>query len=259
ETLMDYVTVKAGHFEINYGDAHFRRSDHGQAIFNPFVGNLIMDAFTTQIGGEVYLRSRGFMAMGGVTGGEIRGQTTRPDDRSPAYLMKLGYDGQVTEDLRVRLTGSHIRQRSAANNTLYAGDRAGSRYYNVLENTASSESANFSSGLINPGFRDKVSATMFNPFVKFHGLELFGVIEQASGRAHNETAQRDVEQYAIDAIYRFLPDERLYVGGRYNTVNAELQGIAGDVNVDRTALAAGWFITPNLLLKGEYVRQQYND
>jgi hypothetical protein len=31
------------------------------------------------------------------------------------------------------------------------------------------------------------------------------------------------------------------------------------VNVDRTALAAGWFVTRNVLLKGEYVVQNYKD
>lgn len=51
--LMEYATIRVGHFEINYGDAHFRRSDNGSAMFNPFVGNYIMDAFTTEIGGEV--------------------------------------------------------------------------------------------------------------------------------------------------------------------------------------------------------------
>ena len=29
DQIMEYVTVKLGHFEINYGDAHFRRSDNG--------------------------------------------------------------------------------------------------------------------------------------------------------------------------------------------------------------------------------------
>src|SRR5687767_15251476 len=69
--LMAFVTIKAGHFEVNYGDAHFRRSDNGNAMYNPFVGNLIMDAFTTEIGGEVYVRMGPFMAMGGLTGGEV--------------------------------------------------------------------------------------------------------------------------------------------------------------------------------------------
>ena len=57
KALMEIVTVRVGHLEINYGDAHFRRSDNGNAIYNPFVGNYIMDAFTTEIGGEVYLKA----------------------------------------------------------------------------------------------------------------------------------------------------------------------------------------------------------
>jgi hypothetical protein len=31
------------------------------------------------------------------------------------------------------------------------------------------------------------------------------------------------------------------------------------VKVERTALAAGWFITPNILMKAEYVTQKYRD
>ncbi|HWP99268.1 MAG TPA: hypothetical protein VNK92_02235, partial [Vicinamibacterales bacterium] len=104
--LMRYVTVKVGHFEINYGDAHFRRSDNGNAIYNPFVGNYLLDAFTTEIGAEVYVRASGFLAMGGVTGGEIRGTVLSPDRRAAAYIGKLGIDRQVTPDVRVRVTGS---------------------------------------------------------------------------------------------------------------------------------------------------------
>src|SRR5476651_2112567 len=31
DQLMQYVTLKVGHFEINYGDQHFRRTDNGQS------------------------------------------------------------------------------------------------------------------------------------------------------------------------------------------------------------------------------------
>jgi hypothetical protein len=257
--VMKYVTLRAGHFEINYGDAHFRRTDNGNAMYNPFVGNHIMDAFTTEIGTEVYLRTRGLMAMAAVTGGEIKGQVTRPDDRAPSYIGKLGVDRQLSPDLRVRLTGSAYTTARSVNNTLYGGDRAGSRYYMVMENTLASEAAQFTSGHINPGFRSKVTAYQVNPFVKFGGLELFGVLEQAEGKAANEAAPRRWKQYAADAVYRFLPGEQLFVGGRYNTVNGALAGSGAEVSVDRVQLGAGWFVTPNVLLKGEYVTQKYND
>src|SRR4029079_125326 len=69
KALMEIVTVRVGDMEINYGDAHFRRSDNGNALYNPFVGNYLLDAFTTQVGGEVYLKAAGIVAMGGLTAG----------------------------------------------------------------------------------------------------------------------------------------------------------------------------------------------
>jgi hypothetical protein len=38
-----------------------------------------------------------------------------------------------------------------------------------------------------------------------------------------------------------------------------LQGITNDVGADRKAFAAGWYITPLVMLKGEYVNQKYVD
>ncbi len=259
ENLMKYATVKFGHFEINYGDAHFRRTDNGNAMHNPFVGNYIMDAFTTEIGAEVYLRARGLMAMASVTGGEIRGNVTSPDDRGPSFIGKLGFDRQMTQDLRIRLTGSAYTSGKSPGNTLYGGDRAGSRYYYVMENTKATESAQATSGLINPGFRYKVNAFVVNPFVKFRGLELFGLAERAKGRAKTETSDRTWNQYAGDAVLRLLPGEKLFVGARFNTAEGKLAGMANDVKVSRTAFGGGWFITPNILMKTELVTQKYSN
>ena len=216
-----------------------------------------MDAFTTEIGAEGYLKIGSGIAMAAVTGGEIRGTVLTPGQRGPAYIGKLGFDHQVNSDLRVRLTGSVYKTKKALNNTLYGGDRAGSRYFWVMENTAATESGNFTSGLINPGFRNRVTALQVNPFLKFRGAELFGVIERSKGRANTEAADRTWNQFAVDAVYRFMADEKLFVGARYNRVEGALAGIIGDVGADRYQVAAGWFILPGLMMKGEYVSQKY--
>jgi hypothetical protein len=255
--LFEIVTVRVGHMEINYGDAHFRRSDNGNAVYNPFVGNYIMDAFTTEIGGEVYLKAASVIAMASVTGGEIRGTVLTPGQRGPTYIGKIGVDRQLNSDLRVRLTGSMYKADKSMSNTLYGGDRAGSRYYYVLENTAATETAQKDSGLINPGFKNKVTAFQMNPFVKFRGLELFGVLERAEGKATAEVTERIWKQYAVDTVYRFLPDETMFVGARYNRARGELPGIAGDVGANRWQFGGGWFITANVLAKVEYVKQTY--
>lgn len=40
--VFEYTTIRVGQMELNYGDSHFRRTDNGNAIYNLFVGNLIM-------------------------------------------------------------------------------------------------------------------------------------------------------------------------------------------------------------------------
>lgn len=258
--FMNHATIKIGHMENNYGDAHFRRSDNAQAIYNPFVGNLIMDSFTTEVGAELYYRTNsGFFGMLGFTNGKLNQSVTKSDGSTggAALLAKLGYDKQLSDDLRFRLTGSLYNTGYAPNVYLYSADRAGSRYYDIMQD-ATATSDNFRSGRFDPSFTNKITAVMINPFVKYGGLEFFGTVELTSGRSLAETDRRNAEQYAGEVIYRFGKDENLFVGGRYNTVSAELA--SGDnVSIDRFQLGGGWFMTKNVLVKAEYVNQKYND
>ena len=95
--------------------------------------------------------------------------------------------------------------------------------------------------------------------MKIQKLELLGVVEQAKGRAATEATNREWTQYAGEAVYRLFSKDQAYVAGRYNTAKGALAGIAGDVSVNRAQLGAGWFVTPGVLLKAEYVTQKYND
>ncbi|WP_027136994.1 hypothetical protein [Gaetbulibacter saemankumensis] len=251
--FMKHATIKIGHMENNYGDAHFRRSDNAQAMFNPFVGNLIMDAFTTEVGAELYYRTdMGLFGMVGFANGKLNQSTVKNDANGASFLAKLGYDDQITEDLRFRLTGSIYTTGSVASSYLYSADRTGSRYYHVMQ-AADASRDDFRSGRYNPKFGNKVTALMFNPFVKFKGLEFFGTVELANGRNFSEVDRRHADQYAGELVYRFGHTENFYVGGRYNAVNAE----EGDIS--RYNFAAGWFMTNNILLKAEYMNQDYDN
>ncbi len=279
--LMDVATIKVGHMEINYGDAHFRRTDGGQSLYNPFAENYILDAFTTEIGGEITLQKNGLFGVAALTNGMVKGNIeelvpTAADDntkKSPALYFKGGFDKQLTEKVRVRAAASLYHNGSSGGNTLYAGDRTGSHYFMVLDpavtvaknakggydTTKTAASSQFTSGRLNPGFSKKVDAVQLNGFLKAGGLELFGTYEVAKGRTKTEADTRKVNQLAGDVVYRFGNAENLFVGARYNTVKAELAGIADDVTINRTAVAGGWFLTKNVLLKGEYVIQKYKD
>lgn len=271
DSIMKNFTIKVGDYEVDYGDQHFRRTDGGNAIYNPFVENYIMDDFATEIGGELYFHPKsGFIAMVGITNGQLNptviapskidSATGKTNKYPPAFHGKIGYDKQITEDFRFRITGSVYAVKSAASNSLFNGDRTGSHYYFVMENTAATSVDNPFSGRFNPRFSQQVTTFMINPFVKFKGLELFGTYEMAQGRVITEKKMRTATQYAVDVIYRFPAEkENFWIGVRYNSVTTKLVLNSNDVTINRAVASVGWFVTKNIALKAEYVKQQYQN
>ncbi|MFN8264736.1 MAG: hypothetical protein U0T11_01625 [Chitinophagaceae bacterium] len=301
EWFTKYVRVKLGHFQPNFGDFQYRRSDGGNTIFNPFAENLILDAFTTEIGGEIYVfPTDNVMVMGGMSSGFINGNIQPTPDavnsngvvrtkRSPSIFGKIAYDKQYSKDLRFRLSASVYNNSNSQRNTLFAGDRTGSHYFGPMElaqvgglpsslGTSSATNAGpfFTSGRFDPGVANRVTAINIAPFVKFKGLELQGGYDIIKGSVYGDVTsgkwtKRDWNQVYGEVVYRFLKHEELYLGARYVSANGQpsglkygvndgsLNGQQAKVNINRLALAAGYFATKNMLLKLEYVSQAYND
>lgn len=269
DNIMKYTTIKVGHMEVNYGDAHFRRNDNGNSILNPFAENLIMDAFATEIAGEVEFKYNGILGMVGLSNGLLKGDviekintaTKEAKSKKPSIYGKFGYDSNIMDGWRLRLTQSAYYNGGSTSNTLYSGDRGGSQYWGVL--TSSTDlTANFTTGRYSPGFGYQVTSLMTNVFTKFQGLELFGTYEWSKGRAFTNAAtqldKRKVHQIAGDLLYYFGQNENFYLGARYNKLSGELAPTAMDANITRVAAAAGYFFTKNILLKAEYVNQKYD-
>ena len=282
--IMKYATIKIGQMENNYGDAHFKSSDNGSTLRNAFVGNNIMNAFTTEMGIEVYYNRNGWVSMLGATNGNLNQSTQEvayptlspatPDANtavSPTILAKFGYDKQLNEDLRVRLTGSYYHNANLGNSNLYASSRSGFGFWGVLNNNAYKNNgvdvaSNFNStstpeATFNPNFKNWATSYMINPFVKYKGFEFFGTIELASGgdKAGVDN-KRTTDQYAGDIVYRFGKTEQFYIGGKYNTVSGKISNAdAKKVTVDRFESSIGWFMTRNIVAKLDYVSQNYRN
>jgi hypothetical protein len=265
EGVMKNLSIRAGHFMPNYGDTHFRRTDNADAIHNPFIGNTVLDAFTTEVGAEVTYQSNGILAVAGF-GGALNPSVQNPDGRAPSWHGKLGYDSQITDLLRVRLTGSAYYTAKSNDGHLHSGDRAGSRYYSVVD-------GGDWSGRVRSTFGDQITAFMVNPFVQVGSLELFGTLETVSGSRSGDLDDGTLQQFAGEAVYRFL-DGDLFAGLRYNVMEGDLNLAADETNpfappfppadwhevtVKRWQVGAGWFMTKNILVKAEYVTQAYND
>jgi hypothetical protein len=199
--------------------------------------------------------------MLGFTNGRLN-QSVSNTETKGAFLGKIGYDKQLSDDLRFRLTGSVYAVRNSNRVYLYGGDRAGARYYQVMD--VEGGTPNDFSGRINPGLNSDMTAIMINPFIKYKGLEFFGVYENSSGRDDavdtGFSGNRNWNQLAAEVIYRFGNKEQLYLGARYNAVSGQLPGVEDDkVKVDRINIGGGWYLTKNILTKLEYVSQSYKD
>jgi hypothetical protein len=268
DRIMDFLTLRVGVMELNYGDAHFRRTDNGNAFRNPFVGGLIMDAFTTAPALELYFNTNGFLLMGGMTTGSVNPAIVGYNAATKTYTEfnagkelgfygKVGYDKQISNDFRFRatLSGFHMAQNHAG--SLYNGDRAGSRYYLVMQRETNNPgdvdiAANAFTGNWGPGTVSKDNSLMANVFTKFKGLEFFGTLEGAKGTT---VAGSDFNfgQYSVEGLYRFGKDEQFYAGAKYNAVKNQTPS-----RVNRLEIGAGWLPLKNIILKAEYVDQKYS-
>lgn len=269
DRVMDYLTIKTGVMELNYGDAHFFRSDNGKVINNPFIGNNIMDAFTTAPALEILFRNKGILAMLAITTGTLKpalagyssfsGYTAYNAAEEIAFYWKAGYDKELSQDLRLRATVSGYHTNNNHFGSLYNGDRTGSRYYLVMKrqtnNAADVDPASgHTTGRWGPGFTDEQNSIMANLFVKYTGLEVFGTYETTSGTSAFGGAEFDFSQIAVQALYRFGKEEQYFAGGKFNSVSN-----SDDMSVRRIEAGAGWFPTKNIVIKLDYVDQEYTD
>jgi hypothetical protein len=112
---------------------------------------------------------------------------------------------------------------------------------------------NHLSGNFGPGATKKDNSLMINLFTKFKGLEFFGTYEMFRGTLP-AGADSEFDQVAAEGIYRFGKNEQFYAGLRYNQVSNHL-----DQSVDRIQVAAGWLPIKQVVVKLEYVKQNYSE
>jgi hypothetical protein len=269
DKVMSVTTLKIGVMELNFGDAHFRRSDNGNIINNPFVGNYIMDAFTTAFGFEAMVRKNGLLIMGGINSGTLKPALSGYNSTSGVYTKynmfdelafhwKAGYDKEFTDNLRVRATLSGYHCFNNHFGSLYNGDRTGSRYYLVMKQVTDNASdvdpaSGHTSGNWGPGFTDRNNAVMANLFGKFYGFEFFGTYEY-NGGTKVSGSEFTFQQVAAEGLFRFGREEQFYGGARFNLVSDQ-----DNESANRYQIAAGWYMTKNIVIKVEYVNQNYKD
>lgn len=250
--FMDKATIKVGVNDINYGDAHFRRTDNADVMSNPFINNMGVEGYLQAGFLELLYRfpSINAFALGGITNGEVNPDDVTAGDGKDTYSFyaKAGWDSQLSKDTRVRLSQSAFFVKDTTKNRLYMGDKAG----NVPRKIFSSDDFG---GVWNAvgGYRD-LTATMTNLFVKKDSTEFFGLVEFADGK--NQTNEDfEMLHYSAEVVQRFGGD-KFYAAARYENAVVEREGDSLDDELTQYQIGLGWLLSKNAIIKAEYIKQE---
>ena len=142
--IMRNTTIKIGVNDINYGDDQYRRTDNANVMRNPFINNLAVEGYLQGTHLEVLYRipSISSFVVAGVTNGQANPADVSVSDYSStagtassnryALYGKLGFDHQVNDDLRFRITESVYFVEGINRNDLYSSDKAGDVARNIF-------------------------------------------------------------------------------------------------------------------------------
>ena len=256
--IFQFIDLKAGVFEIDYGNWHLNRSDNGQVQKNPLIGNYIIDANTTEPGVEVIAHSGPIRGVVGLSTGTTTGDFK--DGRGVAAHGKLGLTLKglnvagsfYTVDHTGNPTGYPLGGSYSA---LYAGNRSGSRYSGVMGGGPEV-------GQLAIGKGQQVTAYQVDASYAKKPVRLYGMYGVSTDADENGSAPGNPEEtwnyYGIEGQWYVNPV--FYLAARYNQANAsKIYNLDSQASANRIQAGFGFWFTQQVLLKLEYVNQHYND
>lgn len=259
--LFKHIDIKAGHFEVDFGNQHLTRSDNGQVQQNPLIGNYVVDPNTVQAGLEII----GGVGMVRVVAGVGSGITV--EDFQPGRGYSL--NGKVWVEpasKRFSLAASVYRvdhssnpnqfPAGGSNTELFSGNRSGSRYSGVI--TLKSADA----GQLLLGRGEDVVAWQLDAMANVGPVRLSGLYGRFEDSDLNGsdpgTPKETATYYGAEAKWDLLFD-LAYLAGRFSGASVSpFRGTSADARVARYQLGLGFRLLSQVLAKVEYVHQRYD-
>lgn len=242
--LLSFANIKAGQFDIDFGDHRYRRTDNARGQRNPFVGNTLLDPSATEVGVEVYSKpGRVLNWLVGVGSGSEQGSFEA--DRGLGLHAKTWVN---LENLRLSASAyylDHERGTTSFSN-LYRASRSGGQYNGVFDNGNAP-------GSIFVGVGKTLTAYQVDATWHHSAYELYSHFGNVTEQA--PTGDESWNYATLDGVLRLTP--RLYVDARYNAAFAgKLRGLSSNGRVDRVQIGGGYWLFKPVLFKLEYVHEK---
>ncbi len=273
--LFRNVSVKAGLFEVDYGDQRYYRSDNARVQRNPLIGNFVVDPDTEEPGFEIMSKPGIFNWLVGAGSGTSTGNWSK--GRGMSGHAKIWLD---THGFRAALSGYTNDQSKTSNvfgrgttGNLFSNNRSGEAYSGIMN-------GGDGPGQILPGNGGLVGAVQGDLGWRIGGLRLngfYGSILDADTDGRPYSPYEIATAYLVGVNY-FKADnspherwlygsvqvvydwtDRFYTAMRYSgAIARELNNVRTSGRVDRGQIGFGYWMMRNLLIKMEYVYQRYS-
>lgn len=256
------ISVTAGAFEVDFGDQHLNRSDNGQVMDNPLVGNYLVDPRAVQSGVELSGTYDALNYAIAVTNGVADLQGTlgsgnqfTADDREFAYSAKVW--GTLAKDLRGSASFYTTDQSDAI-----ATAGGGAAVNPGLRSNLFGQQRSIYQGLVaantalNPALGTGADVKAYQLDTRYKGFERttlrahYGNLKEDGGQLAGVTDQ-DWSYYGLEAVRDLTP--QTHVAARYSS--AEDDDAATTTEFEKIQLGVGHELTRNTILKAEWVDQ----
>ncbi len=253
------IDLKAGAFEIDYGDAHYRRSNNAAVQANPLIGNYVVDPRATDIGFEIMGTTTPVQWLVGFGSGTYQGHF----DHGGGYSVHGKVWGNVMPSLRTSFSIYHADHSGdgpgwppgdGTAGDLFVTNRSGGPYAAVM-------GGGDAPGQVLLGAGQDVTASQLDLTWRRKPFEVFGYMGWMQDADINGNAPGTPKDawlyYACEGIYNI--NDRLYLAGRFSGAAARyLDNLSSSGIVNRIQLGGGYWIFDTVLGKLEFVYQKYS-
>ena len=247
------IQIKAGHFEVDFGNVHYTHSDAGQVGDNPLVGNYVMDPNAKEAGFELISTNGPLTLIYGLGNGVTSAKWNK--DKGFSQHAKVMYDKDKCSLAASAYLVDHSKTESTTTSGLFGGNRGGSQYFGIIE-------ADADAGQTNLPAKRKYQAYQIDASTELVGIDFdahYGLTYEAD--ADGTATANPKDEWAYYGVRAVLPlglDN--WIAAAYSAAASSLvEGNDMDASITRYQIGYGVNLNPEgLMLKVEYVHQVYD-
>ncbi len=259
DPLFDWITLKAGAFDIDFGDQQYFRSNNASVQRNPLIGNHVLDPSSEELGIEIFSKPHRINWLLGLTSGTTTGDFKH--DRGLGAIHAKIWGDIIEEHLRTSASvyrvdhSNNLAKPDGTGSSIFNSNRSGGSYGGAFDDSNGV-------GEVNVGKGQDVTAGQFDITFDWNDLKVYSDFGYAQDVDTNGSLKGSPQDswfyYAIEPSYYLT--SKLYVAFCYSGAAADqLQDVSSDGLVHRFQVGGGYWIMEGLLFKLEYVNEFFSD